>query len=188
MSKTRSGVLLISDFTVAGLGPFLKTGDAPHLDATSAPFDQVRQTLLDGDGEPWKSSPEFAVVWTRPHAAIRSFARVLRYERVAIDDVLAEVDAFAASLRAAASRVSGLLVPAWTWAPYDRGLGLLNLDPGIGPAYVLARMNLRLAEALAGDSNIHVLDAARWVALAGAAATSPKLWHLGKIAFSPEVF
>src|SRR4029453_8765528 len=110
--KTRSGVLLISDFTIAGLAPFLKTGDAPSLEATSAPFDQVRQTLLDADSDAWKSSPEVAVVWPRPHAAIRSFARILRYERVAIDDVLAEVDAFAASLRTAAGRGSGVFL-AW---------------------------------------------------------------------------
>src|SRR6185436_3816247 len=68
------------------------------------------------------------------------------------------------------------------------GLGILNLKPGIGPAYALMRMNARLAEAVDNAPAIHLLDAGRWVAQAGRSATSPKLWHLGKIAFGPDVF
>jgi FkbH-like protein len=67
-------------------------------------------------------------------------------------------------------------------------LGILNLRPPLGPSYCLMRMNARLAEAVADDTRIHVLDAARWETLAGAGARNPKLWHLGKIAFGSEVF
>jgi FkbH-like protein len=48
-------------------------------------------------------------------------------------------------------------------------------------------MNTRLIDRLAELPNVHVLDAGRWVAAVGASAQHPKLWHMGKIAFSPEV-
>ena len=185
---TTMRAVLIADFTIGGMVPFLDGGDLPHLAPVAAPFDQVMPLLLDGAAECWADRPDVAVVWTRPHAAIRSFARVLDHERVPVEDLLADVGRFAEGLRAAAARVSMLLLPSWTWPSYDRGLGVLNFDPRIGPAYLLARMNLCLAEAVANDPAIQMLDAERWLARAGAAASSPKLWHLGKIAFSPEVF
>jgi FkbH-like protein len=181
--------LLISDFTVNGLAQFLATAvDRPSITCTLAPFDQVAQTLLDSTASCWTPAPELAVVWTRPQRAVTGFARLLNHERVSSEEILQEVDRFAEKLRGAAKRVRTLFVPTWTWPSYDRGLGLLNLDPTAGPAYHLLRMNARLAEALTGAGNIYVLDAARWLAMTGEAGVSPKLWHLGKIAFGPEVF
>ena len=46
-------------------------------------------------------------------------------------------------------------------------------------------MNLRMIELAANVQNIYILDAGRWLAHAGPAGFSPKLWHLGKIAFGP---
>jgi FkbH-like protein len=181
-------ILLIADFTITGFTHFLNTGEAPSLHARVAPFDQVVPTLVNATSECWNPRPQFAVVWTRPQAAIKAFARILDHERVDIQEVLAEVEVFAEHLREAAKRVAALFVPAWTWPSYDRGLGILNLRPPSGPSYCLLRMNARLAEAVASDSNIHLLDAGRWMQHAGEGATSPKLWHLGKIAYGPEVF
>ena len=181
--------LLISDFTVNGLAPFLATAvDPPSIKCTVAPFDQVVQVLLDSTASCWTPTPELAVVWTRPQRVVTGFARLLNHERVSSEEILQEVDSFAEELREAAKRVTSLFVPTWTWPSYDRGLGLLNLDPAAGPTYHLLRMNARLAEALTGAGNIYVLDAARWLAMAGGAGVNPKLWHLGKIAFGPEVF
>jgi FkbH-like protein len=180
--------LLISDFTIGALASFLSSAEPPVVAAVPAPFDQVVPVLLDGTADCWRGSPEIAVVWTRPNVAIPAFARVLNFERIPVSELLAEVDRFVECLRLAAARVRALLVPTWTWPSYDRGLGVLSFDPELGPAYLLARMNLRLAEAVAGDARIRVLDAGRWVAQAGADASSPKLWHLGKIAFGPDVF
>jgi FkbH-like protein len=185
---SHSEALLIADFTIQGLAPFLADDESPSLKVTVAPFDQVMPVLLDGTAQCWTSQPEVSVVWTRPDAAIKSFGRVVNYERVDMEDLLGEVDRFAECLRTASARVSALFVPTWTWPAHDRGLGVINLNPATGPAYALMRMNTRLAEAVADNTTIHLLDAGRWVAQAGKAATSPKLWHLGKIAFGPEVF
>jgi FkbH-like protein len=189
MTKDPVRCLLIADSTIDGLAPFLAAeADAPPIQTQVAPFGQVTPVLLDGDLACWRFEPEVAVVWTRPQAAIPSFARLLACERVNPEDLLAEVDRFAEQLRVAARRVRALFVPTWTWPAHDRGLGLLNLDVTVGSAYHLMRMNARLAEAVRADRNIHLLDAGRWLALGGPAACNPKLWFLGKIAFGPEVF
>jgi FkbH-like protein len=181
--------LLIADFTVDGLAPFLAAqAELPSLHCQVAPFGQMVQTLLDDSAACWAFQPEVAVVWSRPGAAVPAFGRFVRGERVDTAEIRAEVDLFAQRLRAAAQRVGALFVPTWTWPAHDRGLGLLNLDVQFGPTYQLLRMNAQLAEAVQGDRAIHLLDAGRWVALAGANASNPKLWHLGKIAFGPEVF
>jgi FkbH-like protein len=181
--------LLVSDFTVGGLGPLLQADTGPpRFHVRVAPFGQVMQLLLDGSHECWREEPEVAVVWTRPQAVSRAFGRLVRGEPAPAEEILAEVDAFAECVRGAAQRVPVVFVPTWTWPSYDRGLGLLNMSPTLGPVYHLMRMNTRLAEALAAASNVKVLDAGRWVALAGEAASTPKLWHLGKMAFGPAVF
>ena len=41
-----------------------------------------------------------------------------------------------------------LLVPTWILPPYQRGYGLLDWRSGLGFSQLLARLNLRLAEAL----------------------------------------
>ncbi len=189
MSADPLRCLLIADFTIAGLGPFLTaTADPPALACTVAPFDLVVPVLLDGAAECWAPLPDLAIVWTQPHHAIKAFARLVGNEPATTAEILGEVDEFAGALRGAAKRVAALFVPTWTWPAFDRGLGVLNHDPRVGPAYHLLRMNARLADGVAEAGNIFVLDAGRWVALAGAAASSPKLWHLGKIAFGPDVF
>jgi FkbH-like protein len=79
-----------------------------------------------------------------------------------------------------------VLVPSWTLAPSQRGHGLLDLKRG-GVARALARMNLRLWEALDTAANVFPLDAARWVAAAGANAVNARLWLLAKVPFAPAV-
>jgi len=180
--------LLVSDFTIGGLAPILSAlSPSPALASVVAPFDSVMPVLLDGNHACWHPAPDVALIWTRPQSVIRSFANVAAGERVALDQVLADVDQFAEHVRAAASRARTVIVPTWTWPSYDRGLGMLNLNPSSGPAYFLMRMNAHLIERLAALSNVHPLDAGRWVAAVGAGAQNPKLWHMGKIAFSPEV-
>jgi len=180
---------LISDFTIDGLIPLLSgSSEPPAFETLSSPFGQVMQVLVDEQAAPWSFHADVAVVWTRPESVIQTFGRVRNGETVALDQLLLEVEAFANALGAAAARVTALLVPSWTSAPYDRGTGILSMSPLHGPAYHLMRMNARLAEVAGTFRNVHVLDAGRWVALAGQKAVSPKLWHMGKILFGPEVF
>jgi FkbH-like protein len=180
--------LLLSDFSIRELATHLQAHDAlgPRIEAVAAPFDQVVQTLAQLDALAAAEHADFALVWTRPEA-IPSFREQLLGKTVPLADVLAEVDDFAARIRAAASSVKQLFVASWVLPAFERGLGMIDLREG-GLALTLLRMNLRLVEALAGAPKVFVLDAGRWVAAAAHSATSSKLWFLGKVSFSADVF
>lgn len=188
MSKSDPRCLLLADFTVGGMAPYLESSEpTPRIRCTVAPFDQVNRVLLDDTAECWMPRPDVALVWTRPESAVESFGRLFRGEFVESEEISIDVDGFARRVVSASSRVGTLLVPSWTWPAFDRGLGMLNLDRCRGPGYHLFRMNARLIEAVSAVRNVFVLDAGRWIALAGPRASNPKLWHMGKIAFGPEV-
>lgn len=179
--------VVLADFTADDLAVALQVSDGFPLEVAChvAPLGQVVQTLdaLVRDGD---ARPDFAFVWTRPEEAIPAFRATLRGERVTADDLRADVAAFASALASRASAARFLFVATWATTPDQRGLGMRDLGEG-GVAAALSRMNVSLADALAGVPNVFLLDAQRWLAVGGLAAVRPKLWFLGKIAYGPEV-
>src|SRR6185436_7555898 len=151
-------------------------------------FGQVLQVLLNDQLECWESSPDVAVVWTRPEAVIDGFNRVLQFEAIDLSEILAQVDAYCEALRNAQSRLKYVFVPTWVLSNHHRGFGALDLRTSGGIAATLMAMNLRLVENLKDTPNCIVLDAQKWIAGLGQKAFNPKLWYMGKIPFSNEVF
>ncbi|MBF5042607.1 HAD-IIIC family phosphatase [Aggregicoccus sp. 17bor-14] len=180
--------LAISDFTIDELAQQLEQDlEAPGLALEVAPFGQVMPTLMElGSGA--RSAPDFALVWTRPEAVLPSFAELLAFKPVAPERLLEEVDAFCALLTQGVKGCRFAFVPTWVLPAHNRGLGLLDTREGPGLRHALTRANLRLMENLARASNVHVLDAERWVQAVGRNALNPKLWYLGKVAFHSDVF
>lgn len=184
--------LLIADHTIDQLGAILKSdADAPSMKTTVAHFDQVQQILMNPALSCWKEGANAAVVWTRPERAIDSFRRLMNHERVSLDEILADVDAFADLILRASDRVEAMFVPTWVLPSWWRGTGGLEMKQGKGTVGVhraLIAMNARLCEKLDKASRVHVLDASRWLASAGKTATNHKLWLMTKALFSLEVF
>ena len=180
--------LLVSDFTIDNLARLLENSpEAPEIESIVAPFNQVLQ-VLKGTHECWKKGPDTAVIWTQPERVIPAFNRVLEFESVSVDELLREVDEYASLIGKAAERLKAVFVPQWVLPPHNRGLGLIEMKSNAGGiANTLMRMNLRLCENLAATNSIYVLNADRWMMVAGKKACNPKLWYLGKIAFGPEV-
>jgi FkbH-like protein len=118
---------------------------------------------------------------------IQSFNTLLTNAPVAMETLLGEVDAYCSLLSNLATRVSTIFVPTWSIPPYNRGLGMVDSYQG-GLRHALQRMNLRLAENLQQHNGLYVLESERWLDLAGRNAFNPKLWYLGKVLFSNEVF
>jgi FkbH-like protein len=180
---TSSLCLLVSDFTIEGLAPHLE----PEIQATVAPFGQISVTLLDPKQPCWRDPIENVFVWTRPQAISRNYFDLTNGEPRSFDDTAREIDEFILHLRACAKRVRHVFVATWTRPAYERGLGLLDMDPAAGHSYHLMRMNTYLADQLSTDSNIQLLNADPWVMNVGSDGTNPKLWFMGKMAFSPQV-
>ena len=176
---------LISDFTIDELAHHLERLPGPlGLEGALAPFGQVVQALLQ---PPADGAADFAVVWTLPDSVAPSFGALARFEPIATEAILAEVDQFCDVVAKAGGGYRSVFVPTWTWPAYERGLGLLGARAA-GATHALASMNLRLMERFKAANNVFVLDAQRWLSAAGKNAYSPKAFYLGKVPFHADVF
>ena len=99
-----------------------------------------------------------------------------------------QVDAFAEGLRRASKRTQALFVPTWVIPPFHQTQGLLDLSSNSGVARALMQINMRLLETLDGLPTVHPLWTDKWIQLAGPTAFNQRLWYLGKIRFSNDVF
>jgi len=184
-----SRCVVISDFNAENFAGYLSQEPAlPAIEAHAAPFGQVAPLLLDAGHACWSPRPDVVIVWTQPQAVSEAFGRLLDGELVDLTRVIEDVDHYAAQLIGIAGRTGCVLVPGWVLPAHHSGVGLLELQHETGATNVLMRMNLRLAERLAGAAGIHLLNAQRWIEAAGPRATNPKLWYMAKVPFSPDVF
>ena len=181
--------LLISDFNIENLSAYLKRDkNLPAVDFVSISYGEVFQTLLDEKAPGWSGDPDFVVAWTRPEGVLAAFRDLLSCSRVRDQDLDREVDAYAAALLGATKRTRAMFAPTWVIPPFHQTQGLLDLAPSGGVARALMRINARLLESLAGAPTIYPLWADKWIQLGGPSAFNYRLWYLGKIPFSNEVF
>ncbi len=181
--------LLISDFNIENLASYLKKEpNAPAIESVSVCYGGVSQTLLDDAAPIWSERPDFVVAWTRPEGVLQTFGDLLSCSPVSDQDLNREVDSYAAALLRASKRTRAMFVPTWVIPPFHQTQGLLDLAASGGAARALMRINVRLLESLAGAPTIHPLWGDKWIQLGGPAAFNYRLWYLGKIPFSNEVF
>jgi len=179
--------LLVSDFNLSNLAALLsKDEETPTIRATTAPFGQVMQVLLEPEREPWTETTQGVVVWTSPEGVSPNCKRLLGGEEADPEELMHEVDEFCNSLKAIPGHVKYIFVPSWVAGPFEKRMGLLEMDLRHGLSLALLRMNLRLIEGLRSDSRIFVLDAARWAFVHGEKSFSPRLWYLSKTPFGLE--
>ena len=181
--------LLISDFNITNLSSYLKKeANAPVIDSVTTSYGEVFQTLLDDAAPCWTQMPDFVVVWTRPQAVLEEFRKVLDCCSVNRNDLNGQVDAFSAALLRASKRTQAMFVPTWAIPPFHQTQGLLDLSSTSGVARALMQINMRLLETLEGMPAVHPLWADKWFQRGGPTAFNQRLWYLGKIPFSNEVF
>ena len=186
-------VLLVGDTTLDPLGRLLeKNQEEPQIEVTSAPYGQIYQILLDGSHPAWSSKPDTLIVWTAPELTLPAFARLLRFEfespSTEYDEALREAERFAEAILKAATRVGLVLVPTWILPTHDRWIQTIAWRHGVGPANLLARANLMLAEKFAGAKNIVLLDAGYWQASLPRSAFDPRMFAVAKILYSQNLF
>jgi FkbH-like protein len=176
-------MVLLSDFNLEGLARQLAHTTLPGI-ATTTRSSPVMPALAAGSpGAEW-----MAVVWAQPEAISGTFGRARGFEAVDHDRVIEEVTTYARAVALFAEGTRLTFVPTFTLPPWHRGYGPLDFRPGIGIAYLLARMNIALAEALQSSSRVVILDAGRWLNALGSRAWSEKLWHATKSPFTPSLY
>jgi len=189
LSKTEPilDFLLISNFNLSNLAALLsKDEESPMIRAVTAPFGQVMQVLLEPASDLWSKGTKGVVVWTWPESVSPSYRRLLESEEAEPEELMHEVDEFCGSIKAVPGHVNYIFVPSWVVGPFEKRMGLLDMDLRQGLSLALMRMNLRLVENLQNDSRIFVLDAGRWVAVHGERSFSQRLWYMSKTPFGLE--
>ncbi len=177
-------VLVVSDFNAELASRYLSADQSdPKCSATSAPYGQVFQVLSDTSPA---EAGRVALIWTRPEGVIPEYAKLLAGEQASATRLDEEVDAFAAMIKRFAPGCRHVLVASWIPTYQDRGMGLLSWGRE-GSAHHLARMNLRLSDALAGAADVFMLDSQSWIDASDGARDS-KSWFLTKSPFTEKVF
>ena len=189
-SNSSLNCLIVSDYNLLNLSTYLNRVDFSGVTFRSrvCAFGQAVPTLINTSGEPWDQDLDAVIVWTQPEKVSPSFQNLLDCQPVSPRDLLQEVDDFCSLFRNIPEQIPMILVPSWVVPPHHRGLGvLLEMHPDLGITSVLARMNVRLAENLASNPRVFVLDSHKWVQSAGRKAFNPTLWYAAKVPFSNEV-
>ncbi len=177
-------MLVVSDFNAELVSRYLSADQShPKCDATSAPYGQVFQILSDASPS---DAGRVALIWTRPEGVIPEYAKLLAGEQASAARLDQEVDAFAATIKRFAQGCRHVFVASWLSTYVDRGMGLLSWSRE-GSAHHLARMNLRLADAITDASDVFMLDSQGWID-ASDAARDAKSWYLTKSPFTEKVF
>ena len=107
-------VLLVSDFTIDSIAGLMQSDgrDTTTTMVEVAPLGHVLQSLLTLAQGPKCEHADAVLIWTRPETTIPGFAQVLDAP-ITVNDLTAEVDAFAEHVLAAAEKVDLILVPTW---------------------------------------------------------------------------
>jgi len=181
--------LLISDFTIDNFAGLLSNDEeSPEIETFTSPFGQVLPVLIDENNDCWKREYDFIVVWTRPQAVVESFNDILRFKMVDTQKLFSEVDNYLSVLSNVCNRVPTVFLPTWITPSYNRGFGMLDMNPSYGVSAILMKMNLQLSEYFGKYPNTFVLDSHKWVKGTYKTAFNPKMWYMGKIPFSNELF
>jgi len=181
----KSGPLFfVADFTIDTLARLIANTALPGSETRVAPANQVMAALAAGaPGPEWS-----AVVWTRPEHVSEQFQRAMLFDEADRAAAIEETRAFAAAVTEFARKTRATFLPSWVIAPTDRGYGPLDLRPGVGVAALLAQMNQTLVESFRSESNVFVLDTARWFSVIGQRGWSDKLWYASKSPFTPALY
>jgi FkbH-like protein len=183
MTKTFD-VVVVSDFNAELASRYISADQShPKCNATTAPYGQVFQVL---SGSSATEPGRIALIWTRPEGVIPEFAKLLGGEQPSATRIDEEVDIFGAMIKRFAKGCRHTLVASWVPTYHDRGLGLLNWGKE-GAAHHLARMNLRLSDALADAADVFMLDSQGWIDSSDSTRDS-KSWFVTKAPFTERMF
>lgn len=177
---------VVSDFNAEVFERYLRHDpEAPVLEVEGSPFNQLLQTLTQGD----QDLDAFGLVWARPEGALPSFRAALELcEPIDLDALRDEVRSFAAAVSSFAACRRHVLVASFVVPPGHRGSGMLDWRAGVGLRHAIATANLALASSFDDAPNAHVLDAEAWISAGGSGAASTKQWYTSKVPYSNAVF
>lgn len=184
-----SRCVVLSDFNIDNFNALLTNDNSkPEVKVISTRFGQIHQYILDSENDCWAESPGSAIVWTRPEIAAPSFGRLLQYETVERESIIREVDDYSELLLKLKDRVNVVFMPTWTLPATEHGMGILDMQSGVGFKHALMEMNLRLSRNFEDEKGFYLLDTDKWIQRNGLKSYNSKLWAMAKIPFTNQLF
>jgi len=156
-------------------------------DAELGEFDAAQPEALDANSVAYRDGTDVVVVALQLRTLVPDLALAfasLSPERAAEleESALSRVVEIARTIRA---RSSAAIVVHGFEISFRPALGFLDAAGGRGQRAMLARLNLRLGEAIGAISNAFVIDIERHVAMLGyAAAIDDRYWHIGRAPYT----
>lgn len=188
MKQDECSAVLISDFTVEVLARYFTAGDTSfRIFPVVKKFSEEERRIRER-GVPAEERYDIALIWNLVERVSPAFREMLSFRNCSRDEVFADVDAYAQIVFRCSESARAVFVPSLVLPTYRRGYGMLEYRRPLGAEEMLARMNLRLSEGLAGVNNVYMLNTRQWIERAGREAFSPKLWYMCKVPFGGEVF
>ncbi len=182
-------MLLLSDWNLNPMVRLLAdSSNGMKIDAKEAPYNQVHQLLMNLNHPLWTQDLDAHLVWTSPERMVPSFQKVLNYESVDIEQIIKEVDAFCDMLIPSIVKSQFLFLVSWSVPPHFRWIQTLTNKHNIGLNNILMQMNLRMAERLSEHKSVIILDSMYWYAAIQKKSYDIKMYALGKIPFSRDLF
>lgn len=179
MSEKLFRVLLVSDFNIQNLAALMiQDKSSPSLEVDTANY---------SGGVIAPAGVDLGVSWTMPENVIPGFKRILNFESVSDEEILADVDNYFKNIERFFVNTPLVFLPLWQRTSSARFFAVQESKSLTGAARALALMNLRLMKNAENSSRMIVLDSDPWFR-GDADAFNPKLWYMGKIAFGREVF
>lgn len=181
-------LILLSDFNIDLFARYLKnSAGTPRFEVMPTAYGQIFQSLYSPP-PPKTDIDRFAVIWSRPQSVIESFGRLLTGLPVDPATIDKEIDAFVDAIRSYSAYCTATFIVSWVKNPGDHDLGLQEWNSTTGPSYNIARMNLRIAEAIENIPSVFLLDPSRWMTSFKPSSVRDKLWYTMKVPFENSVF
>lgn len=180
----KKNILFIADFTIDNLANiFKKKIIQEKYEVIENPRGSVISNLLNFNFK----KIDFCIVWTQPESLVPELNELAKLKDVSTDQLYELVDNYTNLLIKTAKKIGILIIPIWTNNPYQRGLGINDLNES-GLSRTILEMNHRMINNLNDESNVFTLDTNRWVSMVGSKSYNSKLWYRGKVLFSSDFF
>mgnify|MGYP001500737349 CR=1 FL=1 len=129
---------------------------------------------------------ESLLIWTSADIQIPTYANLLSFEKVELDQIIEEVSQFAALIQKASKKYKTIFMLSWTFPPEKKWPLALSTKSNTGAIDVLFRMNIHLAESLSSIQNFHIIDQTTMISHFTENIHDPRLYALARIRYTFE--
>ena len=171
-------VYITADTTVDYLSNFIVDCSGSKIKCDIAPYNQISQALL--------SDPQAdnLIIWSCPDLQIPSYAKLLLFEEVNLEEIMDDVLDFANKIISSLAKYKNIFMISWAFPPEQKWPLALSSKAKFGASDVISRMNIYLSELLKDYKNFILIDNVFLQSNYEDKLHDPRLYAIGRIRYS----